>query len=151
MSTDLTTYYTNTQLNVGLIWWLLAQEVLRLQCAIPHMSDGWSVMVDMFFCCDPEEAEKQQKEEAVTKAALLYGAEEPAQVAEWDVGGAAPDAINHGLFSDIGEAFPLDSFLVCTLDSAADRTLVMPPPTRPQSPLLPRLAGTLVPAAVDGA
>ncbi|KAJ6564254.1 ribosomal protein S2, flavodoxin-like domain-containing protein [Mycena capillaripes] len=60
------------------------------------------VMVDMFFYCDPEEVEKQQKEEAEAEAALLQGTEEPAQAAEWDVGGTAPGAINPGLVSDGG-------------------------------------------------
>ncbi|KAJ6507330.1 ribosomal protein S2, flavodoxin-like domain-containing protein [Mycena vitilis] len=101
-----------TRHSIGLIWWLLAREVLRLRGTIPRTSDGWSVMVDMFFYRDPEEVEKQQKEEAEAKAAALQGPEEPAQAAEWDVGGgAASGAINPGLVSDGG-----------ALDWAADPT-----------------------------
>ncbi|KAK7433502.1 structural constituent of ribosome, partial [Stygiomarasmius scandens] len=46
-----------TKHSIGLIWWLLAREVLRLRGTIPRTSDGWNVMVDMFFYRDPEEVE----------------------------------------------------------------------------------------------
>ncbi|KAJ7140492.1 40S ribosomal protein S0 [Mycena crocata] len=100
-----------TRHSIGLIWWLLAREVLRLRGTIPRTSDGWNVMVDMFFYRDPEEVEKQQKEEAEAKAAALQGTEEPAAATEWDVGGAQAGAINPGLVSDGG-----------ALDWAADPT-----------------------------
>ncbi|KAJ7879542.1 40S ribosomal protein S0 [Mycena olivaceomarginata] len=101
-----------TRHSIGLIWWLLAREVLRLRGTIPRTSDGWNVMVDMFFYRDPEEVEKQQKEEAEAKALALAGTEEPAQAAEWDVGGGPQaGAINPGLVSDGG-----------ALDWAADPT-----------------------------
>ncbi|KAF8160652.1 ribosomal protein S2 [Crassisporium funariophilum] len=76
-----------TRHSIGLIWWLLAREVLRLRGTIPRTSDGWNVMVDMFFYRDPEEVEKQQQEEAQAKLALQQGAEvEPAAGAsEWEV------------------------------------------------------------------
>jgi hypothetical protein len=54
--------------SVGLIWWLLAREVLRLRGTVPRTPDGWNVMVDMFFYRDPEEVERQQQEEAQSKA-----------------------------------------------------------------------------------
>ncbi|KAJ7782468.1 40S ribosomal protein S2 [Mycena maculata] len=99
-----------TRHSIGLIWWLLAREVLRLRGTIPRTSDGWNVMVDMFFYRDPEEVEKQQKEEAEAKAAAQQGAEEPAPTTEWDVGAQA-GGINPGLVSDGG-----------ALDWAADPT-----------------------------
>ena len=43
--------------SIGLIWWLLAREVLRIRGTIPRTQDGWPVMVDMFFYRDPEEGE----------------------------------------------------------------------------------------------
>jgi len=75
-----------TRHSIGLIWWLLAREVLRLRGTIPRTSDGWNVMVDMFFYRDPEEVEKQQQEEAAAKLAAQQGVVEP--VSEWDVSGA---------------------------------------------------------------
>jgi len=78
-----------TRHSIGLMWWMLAREVLRLRGTIPRTADGWNVMVDMFFYRDPEEVEKQQKEEADAKAAALQGTtEEPATTTEWDVAGA---------------------------------------------------------------
>jgi len=75
-----------TRHSIGLVWWLLAREVLRLRGTIPRTSDGWNVMVDMFFYRDPEEVEKQQADEAAAKAAAQQGSAEP--VSDWDVTGA---------------------------------------------------------------
>jgi small subunit ribosomal protein SAe len=92
-----------TRHSIGLIWWMLAREVLRLRGTIPRTPDGWSVMVDMFFYRDPEEVEKQQQEEAQAKLAAAAG-EEPAPT-EWDVGpGPQAGAINPGLVQD-GESY----------------------------------------------
>ncbi|KAI0058119.1 40S ribosomal protein S0 [Artomyces pyxidatus] len=75
--------------SIGLVWWLLAREVLRLRGTIPRTSDGWNVMVDMFFYRDPEEVEKQQQEEAQAKAAAIAGEPETAPgLSEWDVSSA---------------------------------------------------------------
>jgi len=100
-----------TRHSIGLIWWLLAREVLRLRGTIPRTSEGWNVMVDMFFYRDPEEVEKQQQEEAAAKAAQ-HGDGEGAPVPDWDVSGA-PQAggINPALAQDGG-----------ALDWAADPT-----------------------------
>jgi len=59
----------NTQAphSIGLMWWLLAREVLRLRGSIPH--GRWNVMVDLFFYRDPEEAEKD--EQAARESALV--------------------------------------------------------------------------------
>lgn len=70
---------------VGLVWWLLAREVLRLRGTIPRTSDGWNVMVDMFFYRDPEEVERQQQEEAQSKAQAV-AVEQPDDIGQavWD-------------------------------------------------------------------
>ncbi|KAJ6629444.1 ribosomal protein S2, flavodoxin-like domain-containing protein [Mycena sp. CBHHK59/15] len=95
--------------SISLIWWLLMHEVLQLCSTIPHMSDRWNVMVNMFFYCDPEEVEKQQKEEAEAKAAALQDTDEDvgAAAAEWDIG-SGPQAgnINPGPVSDSGTWCP---------------------------------------------
>merc|ERR1711861_98933 len=46
--------------SIGLLYWMLAREVLRLRASIPRAS--WDVVVDLFFYRDPEEAEKQLEE-----------------------------------------------------------------------------------------
>jgi len=45
---------------IGLMYWMLAREVLRLRGTISRQS--WDVVVDLFFYRDPEEAEKQLEE-----------------------------------------------------------------------------------------
>jgi len=44
--------------SIGLMWWMLAREVLRLRGTITR--DRWKVMVDLFFYRD-EEAEKEEQ------------------------------------------------------------------------------------------
>jgi small subunit ribosomal protein SAe len=39
---------------IGLIWWMLAREVLRLRGSIANRETEWDVMVDLYFYRDPE-------------------------------------------------------------------------------------------------
>ena len=98
--------------SVGLVWWLLAREVLRLRGTIPRTSNGWDVMVDMFFYRDPEEVERQQQEEAQSKAQTV-GIEEPDTLAPaaWDTT-SAPQAggINPGLVAQEGGWYPFSIY-----------------------------------------
>lgn len=47
---------------IGLVWWLLAREVLRLRGTISRKA-SWDVMPDLFFYRNPEEIEKQEQQE----------------------------------------------------------------------------------------
>uniref|UniRef100_A0A0B6Y989 Small ribosomal subunit protein uS2 n=1 Tax=Arion vulgaris TaxID=1028688 RepID=A0A0B6Y989_9EUPU len=47
--------------SIGLMWWLLSREVLRLRGTISR-DHPWEIMPDLFFYRDPEEVEKEEKE-----------------------------------------------------------------------------------------
>ena len=51
---------TKSTHSIGLMWWLLAREVLRLRGQIAR-DQPWDIMVDLFFYRDPEEAEKEEQ------------------------------------------------------------------------------------------
>lgn len=51
---------TKSAHSIGLMWWLLAREVLRFRGSIPREAK-WEVVVDLFFYRDPEEAEKEEQ------------------------------------------------------------------------------------------
>lgn len=65
--------------SIGLMFWLLAREVLRLRAAISR-TQPWDVMVDLFIYRDPEEVEKQQAAQAAQNAlgATTWGDQHPA-------------------------------------------------------------------------
>jgi len=80
--------------SIGLMWWFLAREVLRLRGSISREMP-WEVMPDLFFYRDPEreqlEAEKMKANEKVQEAAAAAAAAGPAKVesADWDDSAAA--------------------------------------------------------------
>jgi small subunit ribosomal protein SAe len=85
--------------SIGLVYWLLAREVLRLRGVIPRGVE-WDVSVDLFFYRDPEELERVeelQKANAAAEAAAGwteeagYDATAPAAEGE-DVFGATTAA-----------------------------------------------------------
>jgi len=67
--------------SVGLLWWLLAREVLRLRRQLVR-SKPWDVMVDMFIYRDPDE---QEKDEAAAESKS-----EDTGVDEWNGDDSAP-------------------------------------------------------------
>lgn len=58
--------------SIGLIWWLLTREVLRLRGSISRTAP-WEVMVDLFFYREPEEVERDENEKQEA-ASLVPGA-----------------------------------------------------------------------------
>jgi small subunit ribosomal protein SAe len=104
--------------SIGLLYWLLAREVLRLRSVISR-NTPWDIMVDMFFYRDPEEAEKEAeaiedaKIEAPTTfdATPAYGVADPSlgAGAEWSQGagqewGAQQGGQDWGATGDAGGA-----------------------------------------------
>ncbi|KAH7942798.1 hypothetical protein HPB52_001580 [Rhipicephalus sanguineus] len=49
-----------SQHSIGLLWWMLTREVLRMRGSILR-DIPWEIMVDLFFYRDPEEAEKEEQ------------------------------------------------------------------------------------------
>lgn len=66
------------QNSIGLMWWLLAREVLRLRGSISR-EVPWEVMVDLYFYRDPEEAEKEEQAQREEKAAAAAAVTEQKQ------------------------------------------------------------------------
>merc|ERR1712137_1090545 len=75
------------QLSIGLLWWLLAREVLRIGGTLARNTE-WDVMVDMFIYRNPEDQEKEEAE------------------ASFSAQGFGPEAIEGGDDSWTGSAAP---------------------------------------------
>lgn len=71
--------------SIGLMYYILAREVLRLRGSISRVQP-WTIMVDMFFFRDAEQAEKDAAEKEMAALALLGGVELGGEMesAEWD-------------------------------------------------------------------
>jgi len=59
---------TKSPHSIGLMWWMLAREVLRLRGVISR-EVPWDVMVDLYFYRDPELEEKEEQEANAAAAA----------------------------------------------------------------------------------
>ena len=74
--------------SIGLIWYLLAREVLRLRGALTERTEAWSIMPDLYFYRDPEAeneevAEEAETEEATEEVAAEADAEAAPEASEW--------------------------------------------------------------------
>lgn len=87
--------------SIGLLWWMLAREVLRFRGSVSRTSD-WSVMCDLYFYRDPEDVEKdeQSQYQALQAAGETAGYQAAAATEEWT---AAPAATTTG-FAAAGAA-----------------------------------------------
>jgi len=70
------------QHSIGLMWYLLAREVLRLRGTISR-EVPWDVMVDLYFYRDPEEVEK---EEQAAQEAKAPQADQSQGYTDWNAG-----------------------------------------------------------------
>jgi len=61
---------TKSPHSIGLMWWMLAREVLRMRGTISR-DIPWNVMVDLYFYRDPELEEKEEQEAAAAAIASL--------------------------------------------------------------------------------
>ena len=82
---------------IGLIWWMLAREVLRLRGTLANRETEWDIMTDLYFYRDPEAEEN--KDSAGVEEAKVPGADEVGAAAvdtgfanEWEVSGATAGA-----------------------------------------------------------
>ncbi|EGP91056.1 unnamed protein product [Zymoseptoria tritici ST99CH_1A5] len=77
---------------IGLVWWMLAREVLRLRGTLASREAEWDVMTDLYFYRDPEAEENKDAAQDETKAPgaddVGAGAVESGFNNEWEVGNA---------------------------------------------------------------
>jgi small subunit ribosomal protein SAe len=62
--------------SVGLVWWMLAREVLRLRNKIQRDLE-WEIMPDLYFYRDPTEIEEQERNAAIKESAEADNWAEP--------------------------------------------------------------------------
>lgn len=82
---------------IGLVWWMLAREVLRLRGTLASRETEWEVMTDLYFYRDPEAEEN--KDSAGVDESKVPGADDvgPGAVEsgfnnDWEVSGATAGA-----------------------------------------------------------
>jgi small subunit ribosomal protein SAe len=76
---------------IGLVYWLIAREVLRLRGTISR-AQPWDVMVDLYFYRDPEDVEKEEKEAEAKRQEALNAPEAIEEIPEFQPLAAATDA-----------------------------------------------------------
>jgi len=75
--------------SLGLLYWMLAREVLRIKSDIPRQH-AWEVKVDLFIHKDPEEIDEAEKQAAEAEEAEFYENDEQFAYDEFQDYGAVP-------------------------------------------------------------
>jgi len=105
--------------SIGLLWWMLAREVLRFRGTVTR-EKPWEIMADLYFYRDPDEQEKEEQASlpAPSSGAPQWDATTPAAADDW---AAAPAAAATGApAEDWGTSAPQEQWGVTgSWDAAA--------------------------------
>jgi len=109
--------------SVGLMWWLLAREVLRLRGTIPNNQD-WDVMADLYFYRDQDEIEKDEQmaaQKEIDEAPVQQDWREAAAPADWSEVPAAGAADVPAPVAEVTDAAaPVEDWAAASVAPAAD-------------------------------
>jgi len=117
--------------SIGLMWWFLAREVLRLRGTIPQTQD-WDVMCDLYFYRDQEEIEKDEQIAAEKEQAKdLEQVEAAPQAPDWGAEGelTSGDWAAEGVPTTEGALPVVEGAAVAPVPAVDDWSAAPAPPT----------------------
>jgi len=117
--------------SIGLMWWFLAREVLRLRGTIPQTQD-WDVMCDLYFYRDQEEIEKDEQIAAEKEQAKdLEQVEAAPQAPDWGAEGelTSGDWAAEGVPTTEGALPVVEGTAVAPVPAVDDWSAAPAPPT----------------------